>query len=266
MSRFFGKSGRRRMPKSYTSKAGRSVVTLLLGVVMIVASATIASAADFKSISADPLTPATCNSNTWDITISQIDTETDVPHSIHVNWANQTIDDLTPTFTGGTAHYMYSGNLDSTVTSATTDIYGAWAGEFRVSEGPCSTPPPVDACPNIAGNQSEVPSGMVKNDAGDCVTPPPPPKTCPDGSAPPCQVVIVDPGPPHHGHHSGGHSGTGHHAVGGGRVPSSLPHAGWTAGAQSSLARLLLAGGTLLLAGGTGSVAAAIRRRNKGVR
>ena len=32
-------------------------------------------------------------------------------------------------------------------------------------------PPPVDVCPNIEGNQSEVPDGMVKDEQGNCVTP-----------------------------------------------------------------------------------------------
>jgi hypothetical protein len=43
------------------------------------------------------------------------------------------------------------------------------------------TPPPPDVCPNINGYQSEIPAGMVKNEAGDCVTPPPPPTdVCPN--------------------------------------------------------------------------------------
>ena len=49
--------------------------------------------------------------------------------------------------------------------------------------GPCNPPPPTDVCPNIAGNQADVPAGMIKNEQGNCVTPttpttpttPPPP-------------------------------------------------------------------------------------------
>lgn len=40
----------------------------------------------------------------------------------------------------------------------------------------CSTPPPpppVDVCPNIEGNQSEVPRGLVVDEAGNCVEPEP---------------------------------------------------------------------------------------------
>ncbi len=46
--------------------------------------------------------------------------------------------------------------------------------------GPCTPPPPTDVCPNIEGNQADVPAGMIKNEQGNCVTPttpttPPPP-------------------------------------------------------------------------------------------
>ena len=47
-------------------------------------------------------------------------------------------------------------------------LHGAKLGE-------CPPPPPVDVCPNIEGNQSEVPDGMVKDEQGNCVTPAPPP-------------------------------------------------------------------------------------------
>jgi hypothetical protein len=32
---------------------------------------------------------------------------------------------------------------------------------------------PTDVCPNIAGNQEEIPAGMIKDAQGNCVTPPP---------------------------------------------------------------------------------------------
>ena len=35
--------------------------------------------------------------------------------------------------------------------------------------------PPTDVCRNIEGNQAEIPSGMVKDEQGNCVTPPGPP-------------------------------------------------------------------------------------------
>ncbi len=44
---------------------------------------------------------------------------------------------------------------------------------YTVAAGCGVTPPPVDVCPNIDGNQTEVPAGMVKDSSGNCVTPPP---------------------------------------------------------------------------------------------
>ena len=52
-------------------------------------------------------------------------------------------------------------------------LHGAKLGE-------CPPPPPVDVCPNIEGNQSEVPDGMVKDEQGNCVTPTPPTDACPN--------------------------------------------------------------------------------------
>ncbi len=44
-------------------------------------------------------------------------------------------------------------------------------GMVKDAEGNCVTPP-VDVCPNINGNQATIPAGMVKDAEGDCVTPP----------------------------------------------------------------------------------------------
>ena len=33
-------------------------------------------------------------------------------------------------------------------------------------------PPPVDVCPNLPGDQAEIPPGMIKDEAGNCVVPP----------------------------------------------------------------------------------------------
>ncbi|HWO80466.1 DUF11 domain-containing protein [Gaiella sp.] len=46
--------------------------------------------------------------------------------------------------------------------------------------GPCNPPPPTDVCPNIEGNQADVPAGMIKNEQGNCVTPTPPTDVCPN--------------------------------------------------------------------------------------
>jgi hypothetical protein len=46
------------------------------------------------------------------------------------------------------------------------------SGMVKDSAGSCITPP-TDVCPNIEGVQEQVPSGMIKNEAGHCVSPPP---------------------------------------------------------------------------------------------
>jgi hypothetical protein len=51
-------------------------------------------------------------------------------------------------------------------------------GLIKDAAGNCVPPP--DVCPNIEGIQTQVPAGMVKNAAGSCVPPPPPPDECPN--------------------------------------------------------------------------------------
>lgn len=53
-------------------------------------------------------------------------------------------------------------------------------GLVKDAAGNCVPPPPSDVCPNIEGVQTQVPSGMVKNAAGNCVPPPPPDDVCPN--------------------------------------------------------------------------------------
>jgi hypothetical protein len=57
-------------------------------------------------------------------------------------------------------------------------------GMVKDEAGNCVTTPtpPTDVCPNIPDNQSEVPPGMVKDEAGNCVTTPTPPSSnCQEG-------------------------------------------------------------------------------------
>jgi uncharacterized repeat protein (TIGR01451 family) len=42
-------------------------------------------------------------------------------------------------------------------------------GMVKDEQGNCVTPPPDDVCPNIEGNQHEIPDGMVKDEHGNCV-------------------------------------------------------------------------------------------------
>ncbi len=46
------------------------------------------------------------------------------------------------------------------------------AGMIKDAAGNCVTPIEPDVCPNIAGNQATIPAGMIKDAAGNCVTPP----------------------------------------------------------------------------------------------
>src|SRR6476659_7207275 len=56
-------------------------------------------------------------------------------------------------------------------------------GMIKDEHGNCVTPtaPPTDVCPNIDGNQTQIPGGMVKDEHGNCVMPRPPPTDgCPN--------------------------------------------------------------------------------------
>lgn len=95
-------------------------------------------------ISAKALDDHECNSAEWHFVITQIDDESNAPASIHVTWANGASADVAlEKFTGGTAHYTTTLNLDSTVTSATANIYAGWSGQFNLSHGPCEVPTPT---------------------------------------------------------------------------------------------------------------------------
>lgn len=93
------------------------------------------------SVNPGSLTDHSCNAAQWQFVITQIDTEADAPATIHVTWANGASEDVAlSSFTGGTAHYLTTSNLDSTVTGATAEIYAGWSGTFNLSDGPCGAP------------------------------------------------------------------------------------------------------------------------------
>lgn len=97
-----------------------------------------------QPISAKALTSHDCNAGQWQFVITQVDTESDAPSSVHVTWANNDSKDVSLTkFTGGVAHYVTTDNLNSTITSATANIYSSWSGQFNLSDGPCTQTPPV---------------------------------------------------------------------------------------------------------------------------
>ena len=73
-----------------------------------------------------------------------------------------------------------------------TEIPG---GMVKDEQGNCvtPTPPPTDVCPNIEGNQTQIPGGMVKDEQGNCVSPPRPrPTSAPTSGNRPCRVVMKD--------------------------------------------------------------------------
>jgi hypothetical protein len=120
----------------------------VFGFVALVAYATVgvggavAQAADTQEISAKALTNHGCNDTEWHFVITEVDSEADAPATIHVTWANGDSADVPlADFTGKVAHYTTMANLDSTVTSATAEIYAGWSGEFNLSHGPCGPPP-----------------------------------------------------------------------------------------------------------------------------
>ena len=102
-------------------------------------------------ISAKALTDHECNSSEWHFVITQVDTAAHAPASITVEWANGATE-VVPLdkYTGKTAHYVTTSNLDSNVVSATTNIYAAWSGQFNLSHGPCggTTTPPTSEPPS----------------------------------------------------------------------------------------------------------------------
>ncbi|TAH33835.1 hypothetical protein EYC58_00120 [Candidatus Saccharibacteria bacterium] len=96
--------------------------------------------------------------------------------------------------------YTVSGPKTVKVTAEAADgytLYGttSWTLNFYAPRGcDCDTPPPpppVDVCPNLEGNQSQVPEGMEKDEQGNCYTPgrggddtPTPPAPTPTPSVP----------------------------------------------------------------------------------
>src|SRR5436190_14436257 len=91
-----------------------------------------------RTISAKALTSHSCDDSEWHFVINQVVDEDHAPASIAVNWANGDSETVElSAFTGHVAHYRTTSNLDSTVTSATADIYGSWHGRFVLSHGPC---------------------------------------------------------------------------------------------------------------------------------
>jgi hypothetical protein len=101
-------------------------------------------------------------------------------------------DDIIPAFTftdkDNVVHNVPGQNL--------TSMYGNATGQDVLANS-CTIPdnPPVDACPNIDGDQSEVPAGYVVDGRGNCVLEPPAEDVCPnidgDQSEVPSGYILV---------------------------------------------------------------------------
>ncbi len=129
-------------------KKGFWLLSLVVGLALVFSSFAPVHAEGMKTISAKALTDHECDSTEWHFVITQIESEASAPSSIHVVWANGVSADIPlDKFTGGTAHYATTVNLDSVVVEATAVIYEAWSGQFNLSHGQCPEPtatPPVE--------------------------------------------------------------------------------------------------------------------------
>jgi hypothetical protein len=120
----------RRLLATFTVAA----LAVVIGVVVI-PTATAVQVVDAKA-----LTDHECNATEWHFVINQLADDSLAPDTIHVEWSNGNdedvpLDTVTP---GGVAHYTTTANLDSTLTSATADLYDEWTGQFNLSHGPCN--------------------------------------------------------------------------------------------------------------------------------
>ena len=102
-----------------------------------------------QDISAKALCDHDVNNSEWGIVITQVDAKEDAPASVHIEWDNGRSANVALTsYTGKTAHYVTTANLDANITSVTTNIYGTWSGQFNVSHGPaCQVKVDVPATP-----------------------------------------------------------------------------------------------------------------------
>jgi hypothetical protein len=136
------------------------------------------------------LTDHDCDDSEWHFIINQIDKAADAPASITVTWANGDVE-VVPLdkFTGGAAHYTTTLNLDSTVVTATADIYEGWSGQFVLSHGPCGTTsssPPVES--SSAPVESSTPPTESSTPPTESSTPPTESSSAPvESSTPPTE-------------------------------------------------------------------------------
>lgn len=138
--------------------------------------------AQTRAINAQALNEHGCDDSEWHFVITSVESEELAPATIEVTWANGSTETVPlERVTGGVAHYATTSNLDSTVTSATADIYTAWDGQFNLSHGPCEDAPPPPPPPPSPPENPPPPQN-------------PPPK--PPPAAPPAQPPAAPPASP----------------------------------------------------------------------
>jgi len=145
------------------SKRLQALLALLATVLMVSGSGLVISSASAtggsRPIEAKALTSHGCDSSEWHFVITQVDSAQNAPAAITVTWANGDSESVPlDKVTGGVAHYATTSNLDSTVTSATTDIYTTWSGQFNLSHGPCGGDEPPPPSEPEGSNNSSSPS------------------------------------------------------------------------------------------------------------
>ena len=109
-----------------------------------------------KTIWAGALENHGCDDTEWHFVITQVAEPSLAPASITVVWANGASENVPlEEVTGKTAHYRTTSNLDSTVVSASAEIYSEWSGQFNLSHGPC---PPITPTPTVTPTETDVPT------------------------------------------------------------------------------------------------------------
>jgi len=111
----------------------------------------------------------------WHFVITSISDPSLAPATITVEWDGGAFSEVVPIdtaghppdgVTGGTAHYVTTSHLDSTVTAVTAVIYLDWSGNFNLSHAPCIevTPTPTEEIPTSTPTEeiaTETPTEVV---------------------------------------------------------------------------------------------------------
>jgi hypothetical protein len=230
-----GRHAHRRERRAVTALALAALGLFALLLYATLAPASTAAAWSTKQISAKALADHECNSTEWHFVITQVDTEAHAAASIHVTWANGSSENVAlDKFTGGVAHYVTTANLDSTVVSATAQIYAGWSGQFNLSHGPCGTssnsppPPTKTTCPT----KTPPPTNTTSH-----TTPPPTKTTSHTKTPPPTMTTSHTKTPPPTKTSSTTSAPSGSTSVSGSvSVPGSTPAAGSSGSAMTSAA------------------------------